>query len=173
MNQRKFFILMAYSLIIIVLIFLPRYVTLSQGKDILLSTEPSIPRDIFRGDYVILNYDIANVDLEKIQYDYDFLAGETIYTVLSEKEKYWTIDSASHKKPVIKNEEVCMKGTVRRENANILFVEWGIESYFVPEVEIMDSEREIGNVSVIVSVDSSCSAVIKQLLINGDPASFK
>ena len=173
MNSKRFLLLMAYSLIIISLIFLPKAVTLSLGKDILLKTEPVDPRDLFRGDYVNLNYEISTIYLDNTPFDHDFLAGDPIYAILSEKEKYWTIDSVSHTKPDINSEEVCMKGTIRWSTDNNMNVEWGIESYFVPEGEGIPIQKQIENTSVIVSVGPWCSSVIKQLLIDDEPVTFE
>jgi len=173
MNSKRFLLLMAYSMIIISLIFLPKAVTLSQGKEILLKTEPVDPRDIFRGDYVNLNYEISTIDLDRIPFDHNFLEGDPIYAILSEKEKYWTIDSVSHTKPDLNGEEVCMKGKVRWSIENNMNVEWGIESYFVPEGEGIPIQKQIENTSVVVSVGPWCSSVIKQLLIDDEPVTFE
>ncbi|WP_319506474.1 GDYXXLXY domain-containing protein [uncultured Methanolobus sp.] len=173
MKQKQFLLLMAYSLIVISLIFLPKYATLDQGKEIVLKTEPVDPRDVFRGDYVILSYEISNLNVNETPYDYDFMDGEHIYAVLSEKEIYWTIDSLSHAKPAIEDKDVCMKGTVTRNTGDTIMIEWGIESYFVPEGEGWQIQEQMENVSVIVSVDKGCSAVVKQLLLNGEPIDFK
>ncbi|NYT19584.1 MAG: GDYXXLXY domain-containing protein [Methanosarcinales archaeon] len=173
MNSKRFALLMVYSLIIITLIFLPKMVTLSLGKDILLKTEPVDPRDVFRGDYVTLNYEISTIDLGETPYDHDFLMGESIYATLSEKEKYWTIDSVSHTKPDINDKEVCMKGTVRGSYDDIVAVSWGIESYFVPEGEGIPIQMQMENTSVIVSVGPGCSPVLKQLLIDDEPVTFE
>ena len=68
-----------------------------------------------------------------------------------------------------------MKGTVTSAYNNRLSVEWGIESYFVPEDEgrLIERQRNAGNVSVVVAVDSSCSSVLKQLLINDEALKFE
>ncbi|WMW21471.1 GDYXXLXY domain-containing protein [Methanolobus mangrovi] len=173
MKQKQFLLLMAYSLIVISLIFLPKYVTLNQGKEIVLKTEPVDPRDVFRGDYVILNYEISSVNLNETPYDYEFMDGESIYAVLSEKTTYWGIDSISHAKPAIGDKDVCMKGTVTRNTGDAIMIEWGIESYFVPEGEGWQIQEQMDNISVIVSVDTDCSAVVKQLLLNGEPVEFE
>lgn len=173
MNQKQFLLLMAYSLIVISLIFLPKYTTLNHGKEIVLKTEPVDPRDVFRGDYVILSYEISSLNLNKTPYDYEFMDGELIYAVLSEKETYWTIDSISHTKPAIEDKDVCMKGIVTRNAGDTIMIEWGIESYFVPEGEGGHIQEQMENVSGIVSVDTDCSAVVKQLLLNGEPVDFK
>ncbi|SES68493.1 Uncharacterized membrane-anchored protein [Methanococcoides vulcani] len=173
MNSKRFLLLMVYSLIIITLIFLPKMVTLSLGKDILLKTEPVDPRDVFRGDYVTLRYEISTIDMGITPYDHDFLTGEPVYATLSEKEKYWTIDSVSHIKPDVSNEEVCMKGAVTGSYDDTLNVRWGIESYFVPEGEGIPIQMQMENTSVIVSVGPGCSPVLKQLLIDGEPVTFE
>ena len=173
MKQKQFLLLMTYSLIVISLIFLPKYTTLNQGKEIVLKTEPIDPRDVFRGDYVILNYEISSVNLGETPYDYEFMNGESIYAVLSEKTTYWTIDSISHAKPAIEDKDVCMKGTVVRKTDNTIMIKWGIESYFVPEGKGWQIQEQMDNISVIVSVDTGCSAVVKQLLLNGEPVEFK
>ena len=43
--------------------------TLSQGQKILLKTIPLDPRDLFRGDYVVLNYEISQLNLDSIKHD--------------------------------------------------------------------------------------------------------
>ncbi|WP_094227204.1 GDYXXLXY domain-containing protein [Methanolobus psychrotolerans] len=168
MNQKQLLLLMAYSLIVISLIFLPKYATLNNGKEIVLKTEPLDPRDVFRGDYVILSYEMSSLNLNETPYDYAFMEGELIYAVLSEKETYWTIDSISHAKTAVEDNDVCMKGIVTRNEGDTIMIEWGIESYFVPEGEGRQIQEQIENVSVIVSVDTDCSAVVKQLLLNGE-----
>lgn len=173
MNSRRFLLLMAYSLIILTLIFLPKMITLSLGQDILLKTAPVDPRDIFRGDYVNLRYDISTIDLDNIPYDHEFMVGESVYASLSEKEKYWAIDSVSHRKPDVSDEDVCMKGVVTSSYDDTLNVRWGIESYFVPESEGVPIQEQVESTSVIVSVGPGCSAVLKQLLINGEPVTFE
>ncbi|KGK97892.1 hypothetical protein LI82_09025 [Methanococcoides methylutens] len=173
MNSKRFLMLMVYSLIIITLIFLPKMVALSFGDDILLKTEPVDPRDVFRGDYVNLNYEISTIDLDKTPYDRDFLFGESVYATLSEKENYWMIDSISHTRPDISDKKVCMKGVVTGNYDDTLHVRWGIESYFVPEGEGIPIQMQMENASVIVSVGPGCSPVIKQLLIDGEPVTFE
>ncbi|WP_135605118.1 GDYXXLXY domain-containing protein [Methanococcoides sp. NM1] len=173
MNSKRFLLLMVYSLIIITLIFMPKMVTLSLGKDILLKTEPVDPRDVFRGDYVTLRYEISTIDLDKTSYDDDFLIGEPIYATLSEKEKYWSIDSVSHTKHDVNDEEVCMKGTVTGSYDDTVTVSWGIESYFVPEGKGIPIQRQMENTSVVVSVGPGCSSVLKQLLIDDEPVTFE
>lgn len=57
----------------------------STGERILLRTAPVDPRDIFRGDYVQLSYEITNLDLDMFSVKEGFKPNEKIYVVL---EKY-------------------------------------------------------------------------------------
>jgi len=68
-----------------------------------------------------------------------------------------------------------MKGRVTNSFDNRVFVDWGIESYFVPEGKgrLIERQRNVENVSVVVSVDSTCSSVLKELLINDEPVKFE
>jgi uncharacterized membrane-anchored protein len=62
-----------------------RQLWLSSGEKILLGTVPVDPRDVFRGDYVNLNYEISNLDPDALSAGEKFRANEVIYVVL-EKE---------------------------------------------------------------------------------------
>lgn len=149
------------------------YSTLYFGEEILLKTAPIDPRDLFRGDYVRLNYEISTVDLQQTPYDSNFTPGEAVYAVLSKDEKYWSIKGVGHNKPELQSEEACMKGNIASSFNNRLRITWGIESYFVPENMGKDIEREIRNVSVMVAVDSTCRAMIKELYIDDEPVKFE
>jgi len=174
--DKKYFILFILIPAIVILVFLGiQLFTFSFGQEILLKTAPVDPRDLFRGDYVTLSYEISRVELNNIPYDSNFSSGETIYAALSKEEKFWTIDSVSHTKPNLDNNQVCMKGRVTSCFNNQVFVKWGIESYFVPEGggALIESQRNAENTSVIVSVDCTCSSVLKELLINDVPVEFE
>ncbi len=174
LNKKELVLTILFPLIVITIFFAPKLFTLSQGENIVLKVEPVDPRDMFRGDYVALSYEISRLDLDQIPSDSNYSTGDTIYATLSKKEKYWSIDSVSHTKPLSKSGEVRMKGTVTSAYDNMVIVEWGIESYFVPEGKgkIIESQINSGNVSAIVAVDSKGSSVLKELRINDVPLGF-
>lgn len=175
MNKKEFILLISIPAVVILIFVGVKLFTLGFGQEILLKTEPVDPRDLFRGDYVTLRYEISRMDLNGLPHDTNFSSGETIYAALSKKKEFWTIDSASHIKPDLNKNQVCMKGVVINSFDNRVAVEWGIESYFVPEGGGKLIERQInaGNISVVVSVDSNCSPVLKKLLINGESVEFE
>jgi uncharacterized membrane-anchored protein len=149
------------------------YYTLNMGEEILLKTAPVDPRDIFRGDYVNLRYDISTIDLSNISRDGNFNDGDDIYAVLMKGDKFWYVRSVLHLRPSLQSNEVCIKGKVSSQFNNNLIASWGIESYFVPEGKGLEIEKDIRDVSVKVSVDRTCRALIKELYINDKPVVFR
>lgn len=63
-----------------------RHYWVSTGERILLKTAPVDPRDIFRGDYVHLSYDIANIDLDALAEKERFGPNDKVFAIL-EKEQ--------------------------------------------------------------------------------------
>lgn len=173
MNRKIFLTAMLIPALTILAFIGYNYYTLHFGEEVLLKTAPIDPRDLFRGDYVRLNYEISTINLSNIPHDGSFTPGEDVYAVLGEGDRYWFVKRVEHKKPELKNGDVCVKGRVTTSFNNLLRVTWGIESYFVPEGKGRSIEREIRNVSVKASVDPTCRAVIKELLINDEPVEFE
>ena len=152
---------------VILAFLLSKLYTAETGQEILLKTAPVDPRDLFRGDYINLRYDISTVKLGEVPGDDNFTSNDAIYAALSKKGGFWQVDSVSRSKPGLSSDQVCMKGKVASAFNDIVRVEWGIESYFVPEGEGRPIEVE-RNISVRVSVDNLCRAVVKGLLVNGE-----
>lgn len=82
------------------------------GTEIVIKTIPYDPRDIFRGDYVVLNYEINVIKNEFISEEikelgdpedeysyYDELKTKDIYVILKEVDGVHVIESAVLKKP--------------------------------------------------------------------------
>ncbi|MDY6964801.1 MAG: GDYXXLXY domain-containing protein [Halobacteriota archaeon] len=175
MDKKEFMLLMLVPAVVIIALLSVHLYILSFGQEILLEIpEPIDPRDLFRGDYVRLNYEISQINLTETSYDYGFSRGEPIYATLSEKEKFWTIDSVSHTEPTLINNQVFMKGEVTSVYKDRVRVKWGIESFFVPEGEGLPIERHMGkgNVSIVVKVGYNGYSVIKELLINDEVVKF-
>ena len=171
--DRKIFVKAMLVPAIILLGFIGyNYYTLTQGHEILLKTVPVDPRDLFRGDYVNLRYEISTIDLSRTPYDMPFNSGEDVFAILTKGDKFWSVTRVAHYSQPLQRNEVCIKGKVASSYENRINVDWGIESYFVPEGKGRDIEREIRDVSVLVSVDRTCRALIKELYINDVPVNL-
>ena len=66
-----------------------RVALLRSDNVVTLRTAPVDPRDIFRGDYVILTYDIAQLPLAYLEGDSDFTSGDTVLVELAQEGETW------------------------------------------------------------------------------------
>ena len=75
-----FFILLQVALLVGIIAYREYWVV--TGEKILLRTAPVDPRDLFRGDYVSLRYDISTIDLGALNVKESFKPNEKIYVIL-------------------------------------------------------------------------------------------
>lgn len=170
---KKFILLVLVPAVVILAFLALNLWTTTFGDEIVLEVVPVDPRDLFRGDYVSLRYEISTISLNETPHDNRFSRGEAIYAILSQKGEFWTSDSVSHDRPITREDQVFIKGRVVRSVNDIVSVEWGIESYFLPEGEGRLIEQQIdGNLSAVVAVDSSGNPVLRKLLIDGETIKF-
>lgn len=99
MQDLKVEIMVKFKSVVSVIIFwtvllfgfvLTKEYTLSEGEEILLKIAPKDPRDLFRGDYVVLTFDINEIDLSTVQplydeYGYEMGAQEEAFEVPPEE----------------------------------------------------------------------------------------
>lgn len=125
------------------------------GKTVVLKTQPVDPFDMFRGQYLTINYEISRVSLA------DAKEGDTIYVSLKEgDDKIWHAENVSLSKP---DNGVFIRGTAKKSWRG-LGVEYGIEQYF------FERDAHIPRMdSVKVKIDDSGQARIVELLMNGQP----
>lgn len=159
------FIIVAVLQIVAIMIFAGvRELMIQTGREYILDTRPVDPRDLFRGDFVALRYEISSVNYCCYQ------VGDTIYVMLEERNGVWRasgheLDPPSDGRPFI-------RGQVRGISAGSgrpIDVEYGIESYFVPEGTGRDIEAKIRQggeqVRVRIVVDRSGTAAIKEIIV--------
>lgn len=86
-------------------IVMERISILSSGTEIRLATAPVDPRDIFRGDYVILTYEISTIRLDQLSTTpKTFQDGDVVYVHLAPQDtdspnSMWEAVSISHEQP--------------------------------------------------------------------------
>ena len=183
------FILLIQTLLLVAMIA-SRQMILSSDTVVVLQTKPIDPRSLFRGDYVRLNYDINELQLDELSGDRIFKTNDTVYVVLQQSGQYWDAraiylekNNAFNSYEKQKNErKVLIQGVVQRvtnrqwdrnDKADIsvtsLRVNYGIENYFVPEGEGLKLERPETNdkITLKIALDDDGHAVIKALLLNG------
>lgn len=142
---------------------------LMNGNRVLLKTQPVDPRDLFRGDYVILNYEISDIDTDEISVDQALLDeledGDRVYVQLEKGEKYWHAVGISDSRP----EGTYILGMVDYYYNDRISLEYGIESYFVPEGrgKELERSRNAEHMDVEVAIDKFGIPLIANLLVNG------
>ena len=89
---------------------------LRSGKEVRLRTVPVDPRDLFRGDYVVLSYAISTV--EAADSDSKFERGDTVYvTLVPGPDGFAQAKTASHARPETAGPEVVIAGRVTSASA--------------------------------------------------------
>ena len=128
------------------------------GKKIVLAIQPIDPFDLFRGQYITINYEISRInDVE------GFKEGDSVFISLKEDELgIWRKESVSKWKP---DKGDFIKGEVTSVYGNTLRVEYGIEQFFFER----HAELPTINITVEAVVANSGRAKLVQLLHNSEP----
>jgi len=138
--------------------------TILSGQSVLLRVVPVDPRDLFRGDYVILSYEFSRVPNEiAIEMASGKLAADTIFVTL-EPEQDGRHYRATHFGLTRPTEGIYLRGRIK----NRFSIEYGIESFFVQEGVGLEYEKAVRNksLSAEVVVDSKGNAMLKGLVVD-------
>ena len=138
-----------------------REVALSTGKEIVLQTVPVDPRSLLQGDYAILDYEIARLPdwMDTRQWHIE----RTVFVGLGEERDVWTATRYSGTPDDFAG-DVFITGWIDRPG----HLDFGIDTYFVPEGtgRIIETATDL---KVVVIIDRNGHAVIKDLLVDGEP----
>ena len=163
----------------------PRAEILRNGQEVRLEIVPVDPRDLFRGDYVVLDYRISLVDLPKDAKS-EFKRGQKVFVTLRPNENGMARAVAiSSERPAVSGADIVMQGTVSaasvcpfnetgirdcKAGSRAVQVKYGLERYFVPQGEGKKIETtEKARLEIVDAVAASGQAAIKRLLIDGKP----
>ena len=140
------------------------------GQEVVLNIIPVDPRSLFRGDYVILSYDISQLDLAKLAGDDTFKRNEFVYVTLArDAQGNWAASRLSTTIQESRNEnEAVIRGKVRYSGKQ-LRVKYGIESYFVEEGEGKRLQNLVRDkkLAALIAIGPDGEAAIKGLMIDG------
>jgi uncharacterized membrane-anchored protein len=155
---------------------------LRTGRPIVLDVAPVDPRDLFRGDYLVLSYPIARLRTDLVEGDKDFALNDRVYVGLRRTETdAWQAFSMHHARPQLTGEVVFLRGTVTgvsgpatgdvpcTGDCKVVAMRFGIESYFVPEGEgrRLEKLRNDNRLQVAARVTPDGEAAIAGLIIDG------
>ncbi len=151
--MKKPFIILALMLQLVVLLYMvaERELILRYGNVIHLRTAPIDPRDLFRGDYVRLSYELSRLPVAAIK-DADgvkaFKKGHKIYVSLEEGPNgLYTLKEANLNPP---KEGLYLAGRSvyphqLSSTGSPLSINYGIEAYFVEQGKGRDIEKQRGS----------------------------
>ena len=142
---------------------------LSAGKVIMLETERVDPRDLLRGDYLILNYKISNVPTNLFSYPVgDLPPGTSVFVALEPSGEFFAFAQASTNRLMPAGNQVVAQGKRSRNRlsgTNTIPVDYGLERFYVRE----GTGNPRGKLTVEAVVSSSGRASIKQVFVDGKP----
>lgn len=158
---------------------------LRSGTEVRLATAPVDPRDLFRGDYVILNYGISTLDTSALDGDKLFARGQEVFVRVSPGPDGLAVARGAYlqRPATLPAGDTLLQARVTSRGACLpaaeggvdcargrtgLRVAYGLESYFVPQGTGLAIERtERKRIEIVAAVSPSGQAAIKRLLIDG------
>lgn len=153
--MRKFILIVLFQAAVLLLMAGSNSVVQAVGEPLILKTVPVDPRDFFMGDYVRLGYEIATIELQRVNHDFndEFLTdyhGKKVSLVLEKQGYEHRVVGVYAKEPSLQPGQVVLYGKVSYidgfENPKgKLHVDVGLERFYVPEGTGYDFEEMIRN----------------------------
>lgn len=196
-GRRGFWLAVSVQVVILLTMIVIHTFTLVTGTAVRLKTAPIDPWDLFRGEYVILRYEISRLGPDTVKMSgTPFRQHELVWVTLREGTPFWQATAASKERPAPGPGEVVLRGRVdmvwegpsepepvRREGAPApepderqrprpwqageILVRYGIEQFYVPEGEGAALERRATELDVEAVVDRFGRAAIRSIFLDG------
>ena len=132
------------------------------GDTVLFKVNPVDPRDIFRGDYVVLRYAFSGMSPDGSSTWEVSMAGREVFVTLAQDSdgRHWSATSASFDRPATGR---FIKGKVVGPGN----IEFGIESFFVQQGKGKEYEeaRNAHRLSAEVALTADGAASLKRLVL--------
>ncbi len=175
----------------LVWMIIDRSLILTQGAEVRLKAQPVDPRDLFRGDFVVLNYEISWLGPEVVGHNHKYRANDTIFVALRKQpDDLWTAVSAYPSYPSDDKQSVIIQGRITSSKARWraragrlqsppcpdpcygVRVSYGLENYFVPEGEgrSLEKLRNQSRIEILAAISDNGHGAIKALIVDGTPA---
>ncbi|MFI0843152.1 GDYXXLXY domain-containing protein [Mesorhizobium sp. IMUNJ 23232] len=158
-----------------------RAALLRDGREVLLKVEPVDPRDLLRGDYVRLGYDISTIPRDLVTFGppIETERGADVYVRLKRQpDGFWGVASAYVDAPPASpppDGEVDLHGKLAYSGPDDpIRVDYGIERFYLPEGEGKPIERDmrVRSFGILAAVGAHGAVQIKALM-DGDTKLFE
>jgi uncharacterized membrane-anchored protein len=133
---------------------------LAFGRELRLKATPVDPLDIFRGNYVVLRYEISSLPV-----GFDVSRGDRVCAPLYEAgENEWRPGSAVPERPS-GGDAICGRAQSDEPAGGRVAVEYGIETYYASASRAREIELSMarGQLYVVIDLDEDGSARIERL----------
>lgn len=179
--RTKVLALLAVSTAFLVLMIAQEQVRRQMGTEIVLRARPVDPRDLLRGAYVALDYDVERVHLPDLPTPADpagWSAGDELFLGLREEAGVWKPASLGREKPasgpairvVFRNRESFSDTAAPGADAPIdIRIDIGADHYYADEVtaKALETDLRDNGLDIILAVDGDGKLSIKGLVLNG------
>lgn len=165
--------------VLLVLMVVDRMQILREGREVTLQMQPVDPRDFLRGDYVVLRYDISQLPAGALAGKAAETRNPIVFVKLAPNANgLYEAVSVSAEPVTVTGPEILIRGRVNSTCGKTspifcdkLQINYGLESYFVPEGEgrKLEQARNERKLRVVAAVLPSGRAAIKRLLLDGEP----
>jgi uncharacterized membrane-anchored protein len=153
----------SFQLLVLISMVAGSYRTIVRGETVMLKVIPVDPRDLFRGDYVILSYDFSTELPPDISPDDPSIIGRDIYIplVLAEDGRHHRSEGARWTQP---ESGLFLKGHINSDRRH----EFGIGQFFVQEGQGRVYEDAVlrRQLSAEVTIDPAGNGVLRKLEVN-------
>ncbi len=131
---------------------------LAFGEEIRLQAEPVDPVDVFRGNYVVLRYEISSLPVLG-----EVRRGDTVCARLQESDGVWRANYADPGQPT--GTVICGHARDDASPGESVGIEYGIETYYASAERAQEIEASIaqGDLYAVIDLDADGSARIKRL----------
>lgn len=164
-----FIIVVLLQLVFLLGMIYSKQAVINNGQTVLLKVVPVDPRDIFRGDYVTLSYEISSLDKAIFDQEIaskDFQSKDSVYVTLVKQGKDYKAKKVTQKKPA---EGIFIKGVITgrswiTEDEKIQ-MNYGLDAFYVPEGTGTKWEELARNESLYaeIKVDKNGDSLITKL----------
>ena len=168
MRRTATMLLVGFQIVVLAFMAGQREYIVRYGQTVHLRTAPVDPRDIFRGDFVRLDYELSRVDTSLVTLSQSPAKyGQKVFASLSPI--LGDLFELTQLTDVAPEQGLYMRGRVlRHPNSISIPVKYGIEQFFVEQGSGIDIEKRRGNrqslqipMEVAVALSDSGVAVIK------------
>jgi uncharacterized membrane-anchored protein len=171
----RILIVVALQTLALAYMIVDRQTMLNASRAVTLKVVPIDPSDMFRGDYVTLNYDVSRIDLGTVDGDDQMDYNDTVFVTLVPDGPVWKAVAVTRGHPFAAPGGIPLRATVQNIDTPVegkppvVRLTYGVESYFVPQGtgKAIEDEARKGELSIDVAVDAQGRGAIRALRRNG------